>query len=296
MLSSVKFRNKYNPFEKLLNSLLRRALFRNRDRFHNQNLPSYIGMLNEYISIDILTEGAYDIKSMNEILQVLRSDLIDFKFDTLIDIGANIGNHSVYFSRYFKKVIAFEPNPLTYGILKLNASFATNIEAINLGLSSKPGSLYLSEDTRNLGGSQIHLNKEDIPLNLTVRDINLVRLDDFISDDCGQGILIKIDVEGHELEALEGAHAFISKNNPVICFEQHQDDFIDSSTPTIMYLASMGYEFYLFKSSYDKIKIRFLKPFLKSLFGDSYQLEKIAMFEPCFYDSIIAIHKDSIAT
>jgi FkbM family methyltransferase len=294
MLNTIIIHKKYNPFTKLANSLLRKVLFSKRDKHHSYNFPTYVGVLNEYISIDITIEGAYDIKSMEEVLTVLKTGLVNFEFDSLIDVGANIGNHSVYLSKYFAKVIAFEPNPFTYEILKLNASFLDNIKPVNIGLSSIPSSLYLSEDMRNLGGSQIYKNKDDIPEGLSVRDINLARLDDVLTEDCGKDILLKIDTEGHELDALKGGEDFIRKNQPVICFEQHTEDFIDGSSPTLEFLAKMNYEFYLFVSSYDKFKVNFLKPFLKLFFGDKYKLIKMMNPKPDFYDSIIAIHKDRL--
>jgi FkbM family methyltransferase len=294
MLDTITIRKKYNPFIKLANSLLRKVLFSKREKHHSQNLPTYVGVLNEYVSIDITIEGAYDIKSMEEVLTVLKSGLVNFEFDSLIDVGANIGNHSVYLSKYFKKVIAFEPNPFTYEILRLNTTLFDNIKPVNIGLSSIPSSLYLSEDMRNLGGSQMYKNKDDIPKGLNVRDINLARLDDVLTEDYGKDILLKIDIEGHELDALRGGENFIRKNQPVISIEQHTKDFIDESSPTLEFLAKMNYEFFLFESPYDKFKINFLKPFLKLFYGDKYKLIKIINPEPDFYDSIIAIHKDKL--
>ena len=147
---------------------------------------------------------------------------------------------------------------------------------------------------RNLGGSQMYKNKDDIPKGLNVRDINLARLDDVLTEDYGKDILLKIDIEGHELDALRGGENFIRKNQPVISIEQHTEDFIDESSPTLEFLAKMNYEFFLFESPYDKFKINFLKPFLKLFYGDKYKLIKIINPEPDFYDSIIAIHKDRL--
>jgi FkbM family methyltransferase len=290
----MQFNYKHNLLRKLFNYLLRKALFINRKKFHQQDLPQYIGLLHEYISIDIMVDGIYDIKSINEILKLLKSNHLNFKFDTLIDIGANIGNHTVYMSKYFNNVIAFEPNPYTFEILKLNTIDYSNIAINNFGLSSTEESLYLSEDTRNLGGSKVYKNKSDIAANLTVRQIQLRKLDDLNLKPLKNGVLMKIDVEGHELKALEGARNFIFQYKPIICFEQHLDEFINSSSPVINYLSKMDYNFYLFESKFDKFKFIGIDFFLKAFFVDTFSLVKINRFEPKFYDSIIAIPHNNL--
>ncbi len=223
----MKLISKYNLFEKIYNYLLRKALFKKRDKFAKEGMPAYVGLLNEYISIDIIVDGVYDPKSINEIVELLKSNFLNFKFETLIDIGANIGNHSVYLSKYFDTVIAFEPNPFTYEILKINTSQYSNISIKNFGLSSFKDSVFLSEDKRNLGGSKIYDDKNKIPKNLTVREIFLEKLDDLDIHASKNSVLIKLDVEGHENKVLKGSKKFIIKHKPVICFEQHQNDFID---------------------------------------------------------------------
>lgn len=285
---------KFKPLNKVYSYFLRKALFFNRDKFHNQGLPSYAGLLSEYISIDIMVDGVYDIKSMEEIVQLLQSDFTNFNFNTLIDVGANIGNHSVFLSKYFVNVIAFEPNPFTFEILKINVTDIGNIEVHNCGLSSTNSSLYLSEDSRNLGGSKVYYNKEDIPSNLKVRNIHLKKFDSIPTLNISGDVLIKIDIEGHELEALKGAETFIKKKLPIICFEQHENDFVNSQSPSINFLSDHGYEFYLFESKYQKYKFSIIRLVFKLFFGDKYSLIKISDFKPNFYDSIIAIHKSNI--
>ena len=260
----MRFTSNYNLYRKIYNYFLRKALFRNRERFIKQGMPPYVGLINEYISIDIMVEGIYDFKSINEIIQLLQSEYLDFKFDTLIDIGANIGNHSIYLSKYFKNVIAFEPNPFTFEILKLNTSQYANIAINNFGLSSSENSLFLSEDKKNLGGSQIYNHKKDIPSSLITRDISLKKLDDLNIDASNNGVLIKLDVEGHELHALIGSKNFIKRYKPIICFEQHKNDFIDSKSQVIDLLTEMNYDFYLFNSVYDKYKFKPFRILLKS--------------------------------
>ena len=86
----MHFKVKNNLLRKIYSYFLRKALFRNRDDFHASNKPIYAGLLNEYISIDIMVDGVYDLKSINEIIELVESNYLVKKIDTLIDIGANI--------------------------------------------------------------------------------------------------------------------------------------------------------------------------------------------------------------
>lgn len=290
----MQFKIKYNPLNKILNFFLRKALHFKRDKFFNDGMPSYVGLINEYISLEIMVDGVYDFRSINEIKQLLESNFLNFKCETLLDIGANIGNHSLYFSKYFKNIISFEPNPFTFEILKINTSHYPNVSINNFGLSTKKDLLYMSEDKRNLGGSKIYHNKEDIPSNLLVKEVYLKQLDSLNIKASTNSVLIKLDVEGHEIYVLRGAINFIKAYNPVICFEQHTNDFSEGKSAVIEFLDGLGYEFYLFKSIYDSYKSNFIKILFKLMMGDKYELKKISSFKPDFYDSIISIHPDTL--
>tara|TARA_Y100001970_G_C14062176_1_gene764763 strand:- start:43 stop:918 length:876 start_codon:yes stop_codon:yes gene_type:complete len=288
----MKIKYKYSLVKKIKNYLLRKALFKNREKFFKEKLPSYAGLINEYISIDIMVDGVYDLRSIDGVIHLLKSKNLDFKFVTLIDIGANIGNHSVYMSKYFQNVIAFEPNPFTFELLKINTSQYSNIEINNFGLSSAESNLFLSEDKRNLGGSRIYNNRSDIPENLLTREISLKKLDNLNISGSYNGILIKLDVEGHEIDALKGSHNFIKEFKPTICFEQHASDFVNGNSPTISFLSNLDYKFYIFESIYDTYKFKLFSLLLKLIFNDTYKLVEVTNFQPKFYDSIISIHKD----
>ena len=119
------------------------------------------------------------------------------------------------------------------------------------------------------------------------------KLDNLNIDAAIDGVLIKLDVEGHEVQVLNGSKNFINKYKPVICFEQHEEDFINSSSATIKFLSELNYNFYLYSNVFDSYKFMPLRVLLKFIFQNTYKLQKISIFnKPGFYDSIIAIHKD----
>ena len=78
---------------------------------------------------------------------------------TMLDIGANIGNHSLFFSNYFAKCISFEPNPRTFSVLEINSRLVENIIPMNIGLSDKKGEVEL----KCFSGYNVLTSMVDIP-------------------------------------------------------------------------------------------------------------------------------------
>ena len=86
-------------------------------------IQKYVLLLNLKTNTDIKVLFNKDVISSNILLNgVYEKELLDFNLElckkvgklknfSVADIGANIGNHSLYFSNYFKKVYAFEAHP-----------------------------------------------------------------------------------------------------------------------------------------------------------------------------------------
>lgn len=133
----------------------------------------------------------------------------------MLDIGANIGNHSLYFAieRNAKKIYACEPIPETFNVLKKNVEI-NNLENViiplNIALSDCNTNADIKEfNIRFMGAAQID---ENINGNIDVKTVDSLDIEEKID-------FIKIDVEGHEIKVLEGARKTIEKNKPVIFIE-----------------------------------------------------------------------------
>jgi FkbM family methyltransferase len=154
-------------------------------------------------------------------------------FRTYIDIGAHKGDTSFGFSKTFKKVIAFEPNPETYSILSAN----TSVESYNIALGSFTGKTQLIVPFKGKPqwGSTSPLRNSQWTSELSISyDVEIKKLDDYHYVDVD---FIKIDVEQAEMDVILGAIETINNNKPVIMFEnkRHENQCI------IEFLSNIGY-------------------------------------------------------
>lgn len=155
-------------------------------------------------------------------------DLIKLGGDTFIDIGANVGFFSLYASKRFKNVIAFEPTQASIDLLKNNFKMndINNLSLHELALSDESGKSTFYENPLNQGGNslekfadnQLKNSKE----NWAVYDVEVLRLDDLNlneNENLKEIDLIKIDVEGHEAKVLKGARKLLKEYKPMIFAE-----------------------------------------------------------------------------
>ncbi|MBM3530938.1 MAG: FkbM family methyltransferase [Alphaproteobacteria bacterium] len=142
------------------------------------------------------------------------------KIDVFLDIGANTGFYSVMFAvkKLAGRVIAFEPDPGNHARLmaNLNANgLVGRVEAMPFALGDREGEVTLYEGARgNRGESTIAVPEQ------TPRDVTFsVRQAAFDSqfDISGATMIVKMDVEGYEFEALAGMERTLRNNQ---CFIQ----------------------------------------------------------------------------
>jgi len=242
----------------------------------------------DYIANSINFDGVYERDALDAFFDWLRTLRVDTLRSVAIDIGANIGNHSLYFSDYFEKVYSFEPNPRTYKVLGLNAELAKNIVCSNFGLSDRNGTAAMRIPSYNIGGASIGEISEDVTQAIEIRTL------DSMLPDVGNVKLIKIDVEGHEHQTIIGSRALIRAHRPIILFEQHAGDFTDGKSPVISLLQELGYKNFAILKKYPRVAGGYRKnviavPFLRSLFGESIQIKLVTEIKPDFYSFIIAL-------
>ena len=155
---------------------------------------------------------------------------------TFVDIGANVGNHSLYVAGFMApgKVIPFEPNPAAYRLLIANIAMNGFLDVFDLshlgvGLADRVADGFaMVEQPRNLGGSKMR-EGQDGDLQVVVGDEALKA----VSPD-----MIKVDVEGMEMMVLRGLEATIARTRPILLLEI--DDENDAAFQE--WVAPLGYD------------------------------------------------------
>jgi len=133
-------------------------------------------------------------------------------FRTAIDGGAHVGSWTRYMAGRFEKVYAFEPARETFFCLERNTEHLRNVQLEKAALGADYGMVAMTIDPKqwargNTGSYYAELNKGDTPL-IPLDSLGLYDVD-----------LLKLDVEGAELLALEGARKTIEKCKPVVIME-----------------------------------------------------------------------------
>lgn len=180
--------------------------------------------------------------------------------DIVVDAGANIGLISVFCGLRVSKsglVIAFEPHPETAQILRRNIAInqLNQVQVFERALGSKPGTAKIYSNLQiNRGAASMVDFKEGAPSFKIQVDV----LDDVLSSIQHEKVnLLKIDVEGFEMEVLKGALNLLSKEDgPILVIEcsTNRQNFQYSMEDLFNFLTKTnGYSIFRFGISKEKI-------------------------------------------
>lgn len=198
--------------------------------------PALFAASGEHISNRIAAFGIYapfEILGLKKLLESLEPGI---KNKVMLDVGANIGNHSVSLAPHFHEVHAFEINPELVPILRHNTRHLSSCHVYAFGASDENGSIELEIDDKNLGKSAVVGAASSDTMKAQVR-----RLEN-VEEIRGMKIcFVKIDVEGHEAEALAGMTAILSEQKPIVAFELHADQVKDGRSKPTEFLRNLGY-------------------------------------------------------
>jgi FkbM family methyltransferase len=150
--------------------------------------------------------------------------LKQYKPKCFVDIGANIGNHSLFFHLHgTKEIHAFEPQEDNFKLLELNCPFAKRYK---VALGDRFDSVQMEKQPLNMGACEVVWKKGNTKVD--VLDSYKLKPD-----------LIKIDVEGMEHQVVFGALETLKKYKPRLMVE-HSD--LQHLYDTYRLLEPLGYK------------------------------------------------------
>lgn len=225
-------------------------------------------------------------------LEAVRDFLLDrglWRTDaTVLDVGANIGNHAVFFAQDFAAVHAFEPHPKAAMLLRFNAE-GRPITVHTVAASDASGQAILKSSAINLGHSSLGTGDAN---GLEEFEVEMMRIDDLGALRDADIAMMKVDVEGAELSVLKGSVETVSRCRPVILFEQDAADFTNQTSETIEFIRDLDYRFFAIQNRYGLGNSKFLRiasSLVRSVMGYQKMIVEIDRFEHAFYEMIIAV-------
>jgi len=211
-------------FKRIIPSILRKNFFFQKNQIINLSFCKIRLNLSNSIDREIYLKGSYEKDQLNYLYKISKNENID----AFLDIGSYIGYYSLFF-RNLKNVHAFEPNKENFQILKINNEINNaNIISHNIACSdtSKKSKLWYT-DSNKMGGSSIY-NENDFELSkykkkkLKFKTVYLKKLDDILNFR-NKKLLVKIDVERHEINVLKGSIEILKNNKIILQIEVHKD-------------------------------------------------------------------------
>ncbi|EJJ28059.1 FkbM family methyltransferase [Rhizobium sp. CF142] len=206
------------------------SLFRLANWLYSSNYPLYYLLYRNWKAIA-------DRKERKIARLILRPGM------TVVDIGANIGVYSRFFSRLIGSegsVHCFEPDPINFSRLKRNIASLTNAIAIPSAVGERTGNIKLyTSDEMNVD----HRTFDSGDGRKSI-DVPLVALDDYFRP--GHRVdFMKIDVQGYELNVLLGAKRVLTENHDIKLLMEFWPFGLQkadvNSKDVVLFLQSLGF-------------------------------------------------------
>ena len=215
---------KIKLFKRIIPSLLKKfiKIFNsNRVQIEYDNI-NFILNLSNPIDREIYLKGSYEKKQLDLVLSLIDK----YKMNYFIDVGAHMGFYSMIIAKKDLFVYAFEPIKGNYNRLLSNKDINNfkNIKIFNFALSDEKKNIKMwVPDKNKTGGYSVHDENDEEIRNYENEKINIEdgkseKGDEFIKIK-GQKIIVKIDVERHELKVLNGIKDLLTNNKIILQVE-----------------------------------------------------------------------------
>ncbi len=196
----------------------------------------------EGISSELIIFGSHEPINIEFISKKLKQGM------TCLDVGANIGYYATLESKIIGdqgKVIAIEPSPINFRYLKHNLSLQNknNFEAYNIAAGNIEENLDFLIFNKKSNYCHVLRQGQDMPPETKVISVSTKRIDTLLKENPIDKLdLLRMDIEGYEWEAIQGAKETIKKFNPMIKIEVHLSVIGSDITKKIFeFLKNNGY-------------------------------------------------------
>src|SRR6056300_436074 len=204
---------------------------------------------NDHVGDKIARNGLYEKENLGLLLELLKK----ITTPVVMDIGANIGNHTLAFSTVANKVLASEPLPAVYALLESNvkANHLTNIQTFPFALSDQEeeATIYMVKEG-NVGASSFDKRDDNVEAVTVSKKIGDQV---FLETGIKKLDLVKIDVEAHEVYVLRGLKQTLQQHKPIITMEWNDPLTIErlNGSDELQFLFK-EYSIYVLGSNYDR--------------------------------------------
>lgn len=181
------------------------------------------GIAKEFSRVSLKLVGVGRIPAIQEEVQTILELSKEFGEFDFLDIGANVGDYSseIYNINPNLDVYAFEPSKASFSALVQN-TYSKGVHCFNVGFGEiiQTAKLYFDAPESGLASlSKRNLTHFKIEFGLS-EEVQIVTLDSWLATNkLKNNLVVKMDIEGHELFALRGAHASIKNRIKVLQFE-----------------------------------------------------------------------------
>lgn len=168
--------------------------------------------LGDWVQYWMFMDGAYERELVDFLLPRVEGK-------TFFDVGANVGSYTLSFAKSAARIYSFEASASNCRILRsfMSSTHLPRIEIVNKAVSNSSGqnvSLFCSPDT---GGN----HSQFCDYGNGHETCTTISIDDFARE---RGILdkvhvMKVDIEGSEFAAFEGAHELLAQSRPLLLVE-----------------------------------------------------------------------------
>ena len=198
-------------FDFIKKKILEREINSLAKKYINQNYLRMATISYDGISNYTNIYGFYENETILTLKEIFKKNKINNYF---IDVGANYGTYSLYFSKNFRKIYSIEAAPKIFKLLQINCEYFKNIKTFNVAVSDNQLSKFFYIDNKNFGANS--LIKKRFNKKIKVKCDTLDRL---IKKQNIKNSFIKIDTEGSEINVLKGMKKIFKSQNLIIGIE-----------------------------------------------------------------------------